>query len=227
MFWKFCCFWRRSRWRQTSGRAAHDLGQLVGELQRVVVRVHVVGRRPQLPDLAVTAPPCRSRTAGTERRPGRCLERDPVVPLQQDARVLEVVVERRPAVADQASLVIVESAPTRRCPIRPADVRADVRRRQRHDVAGRPPDTARILVVLVVVRDAHVGARAVADVPVEAVLKSRRFGGSRAVDVVIEIVGLAVVRSGYRPAKYLPTAVAYGRCRCWAPECRLPQSPVG
>jgi hypothetical protein len=37
--------------------AAGQLRQLVAELQRVVVRVDVVGRRPHVAHLAVAAPP--------------------------------------------------------------------------------------------------------------------------------------------------------------------------
>ena len=148
-FWKFCCFWPRSSDdAELQAVRAEQLGQLVAELQRVVVRVDVVGRRPQVPDLTAAAPAVQE--VGRQVRAGRAgredaVERDAAGALRDDARILEVVVERQAAVADQR-LVGHRRAQHRHdvAGVRPAVVGADVRRRQRH-VGRAPPHAARVL----------------------------------------------------------------------------------
>ena len=217
LFWKFCCFWPRS-----SGEAelhavrAEQLGQLVAELQRVVVRVDVVGRRPQVADLAAAAPPVQQVVGryGLVVPAGKMpLKVMPPAPCVMHARILEVVVERQPAVADER-LVGHRRAQHRDdvAGVRPADVLADVRRRQR-DVRRSPPHAARALGRLGLVRDAHVGLGAVADVPVEPRLEVGAVGRLEpAVDVVVKIVRVVVVRQRIQAGEVLARSpIMYGR----------------
>ena len=77
MFWKFCCFWPRSSVdAELQAVRAHQLGQLVAELQRVVVGVHVVGGGPEVADLAATAPAVED--VGRQIRAGRAGREDAV-----------------------------------------------------------------------------------------------------------------------------------------------------
>ena len=173
---------------------ADQFGQLVAELQRIVVGVHVVGLRPQVADLAAAAPAVeqvgREIRAGLRRREDAA-EVDPSGALHEHAGILEVIVQRQPAPADQY-LVGHRRAQHRHdvAGDRPAAVLADVRGRQRDDVLRRPPHTARALGRLALARDPDVGLGAVADVPVEARLEVEAVVRLQlAVDVVIEVGG--------------------------------------
>ena len=199
-FWKFCCFWPRSiDDAEFHAMRAEQLGELVAELQRIVVRIHVVRLRPQVADLAAAAPPVeqvgrkiRARLARREHS----LEVDAARALRQQAGILEVVVQREPAPAHQH--FVGHRGAEHRDDVagdRPAAVLADVRGRQRHDVFRRPPHATRALGCLAFARDPDIGLGAVADVPVETRLEVVAVVRLQAaVDVVIEVGGIGVVR---------------------------------
>ncbi len=161
--------------------------------------IHVVALGPERADLSGRAPPVDDVRGEVRARCARRkdpVERHAAGSLQERGGVLEAVVQREPAVAHE-NLVRGRRAQNgdNVARVRAAAVLAKVRRRERNVGGLRPPDPARLLDGLPLVRDPHVGLGVVADVPVQPRLEVVAVGRFEpAVDVVVQIGRIVVVR---------------------------------
>src|SRR5205823_6957661 len=188
---------------------AGEFRELVAELQRIVMREDIVGLRPQVAYLTAAAPAVEKirRKVWARRWSGVLdpLEGHPIVALQQDARVLEAIVERQTAEADEG---FVRHRRTQHrdevARVRTADVLADIWRWKCDNIPRCPPHAAWALRRFGIVGGADVRLRAVADVPVEPRLEIRPVRRLQpAVHVVVQVFRIVVVHVWIQPREIL------------------------